>query len=103
MSAEPRGRISRLMKYEPLLPTGDATLRCYERTFDQLTIEIALWDESTKIVTAFGVTDLVDVGTWEVDAIVRVPELDGDGLSGYGIVDTEDNLTLRFAAQRIEL
>jgi hypothetical protein len=33
----------------------------------------------------------------------RVPELDREGLSGYGIVDTEDNVTLRFGAQRIEL
>jgi hypothetical protein len=49
------------------------------------------------------VTQLCDVGTWEVDAIVRVPKLDSEGLSGYGIVDTENNLTLRFAAQRIEL
>jgi hypothetical protein len=92
-----------MTKYELLLPTGDATLRRYERTFDQLTIEITLWDESTKIVTAYGVTKLIDVGTWEVDALVHVPELDGDGLSGYGIVDTEDNLTLQFTAQRIDV
>jgi hypothetical protein len=89
--------------YEPLLPTGDATLRRYERTFDQLTLELQLWDETTKIITAFGVTKLCDVGSWEVDAIVRVPEFDGEGLTGYGIVDTESNVTLRFAAQRIEL
>jgi hypothetical protein len=90
-------------EYEQLLPTGDATLRRYERAFDELTLELQLWDETTKIIKAFGVTQLCDVGTWEVDAIVRVPELDREGLSGYGILDTENNVTLRFIAQRIEL
>ncbi len=90
---------------EVLLVTGDATLRRYERTFDRLTLELELWDETTKIVTATGVTQLFDTGTWEVDAIVRVAELDDDdqGLMGYGIVDTEDNVTLRFAARELEL
>ncbi len=92
-----------MTEYEPLLPTGDATLRRYERTFDQLTLELQLWDETTKIITAFGVTKLIDVGTWEVDAIVRVPELDDGEVLGYGIVDTENNVTLRFGAQRTDL
>jgi hypothetical protein len=88
--------------YETVLATGDTTLTHYVRTFDQLRLEIQLWDETAKIVTAFGVMKLTDVGTWELDGIVRVPDLDEDGLSGYGLVDTEGTLTLQFAATRIE-
>jgi hypothetical protein len=73
-----------MTSYEPLLPTGEATLRCYEGTFDPLTLELPLWDETTKVITAFGVTTLIDVGAWEVNAIVRIPELDGGGVSGVG-------------------
>jgi hypothetical protein len=58
-----------------LLATGDATLRRYERTFDRLTIELTMWDESVKTITAAGVTWLQDTGTWEVDGLVRVPAL----------------------------
>lgn len=88
---------------EVLRATSDATLRSYERSFDALTLELDLWDETTALITAAGVTLLVDTGTWEADAVVRVPELDGDGRLGYGIIDTEGTVTLRFAARRIDL
>ena len=92
-----------MTNYEPLLATGDATLRRYERTFERLTLELQMWDETTRVITALGVTKLVDTGTWEVDGIVRVPELDEGELFGYGIIDTEGNLTLQFTALQLDL
>jgi hypothetical protein len=92
-----------MTNFEPLLATGDATLQRYERTFERLTLELQMWDETTKVITASGVTKLVDTGTWEVDGIVRVPEFDDGELSGYGIVDTEGNLTLQFTALELDL
>ena len=75
----------------------------YTRTFDGLVIRIQLWDESTRVITARGVTELHDTGTWECDALVRQAALDGDDRSGYAIVDTEGNPTLTFAARDLDL
>jgi len=66
-------------------------------------IRIQLWDESTRVITARGVTELHDTGTWECDALVRQAALDGDDRSGYAIVDTEGNPTLTFAARDLDL
>lgn len=84
---------------------GDATLARYTREFDTLRLEFTLWNEQPFIVSATGVTRLEDDGTWEADAIIRLPELDkpdGKGL-GYGIIDVDDNPTLRFIAENLEL
>lgn len=88
---------------EVVLSTPDSTLRTYSRAFDRLTLEFEMWDDSTKQVIAFGVTRLEDDGTWEADALVRVPELDGATTTGYGVINVEGALTLRFAANRIEV
>ena len=66
-------------------------------------IRIQLWDESTRVITARGVTELHDTGTWECDALVCQAALDGDDRSGYAIVDTEGNPTLTFAARDLDL
>jgi hypothetical protein len=89
--------------HEVVLATPDAALVKYSRAFDQLTLEFKMWDESPKQVNAHGVTRLEDDGTWQSDALVRVPELDAGAKHGYGIVDVESNVTLRFVADRIEL
>ena len=86
-----------------LLVTGDATLRRYERTFETLTLELTMWDESTKVITARGVSLLQDNGTWEVDGVVRVPVLDEGSHRGYGLVDTEQNITLQFRCEALDL
>jgi hypothetical protein len=86
-----------------LLATGDATLRRYERTFDTLTLELTMWDESTKVITARGVSLLEDAGTWEVDGIVRIPALDEGARQGFGLVDTERKVTLRFRCEALDL
>ena len=88
---------------EVLLATGDATLRRYERTFDTLTIELTMWDERIKIITARGVSMLNDIGTWEVDGIVRVAALDDGTRRGVGLVDTERNITLQFRCEELDL
>jgi hypothetical protein len=88
---------------EVVLSTPDSTLRTYSRAFDCLTLEFEMWDESTKQVNAFGVTRLEDDGTWEADALVRVPELDAGTKTGYGVINVEGALTLRFVADRIEV
>ena len=52
-----------------------------------------------RMVTLAGSAAVVDEGTHEVDGIVRVPELDtSDGRQGYGLIDTEGQLTMRFRA-----
>jgi hypothetical protein len=38
-----------MTNYEPLLATGDATLQRYERTFERLTLELQMWDETTSV------------------------------------------------------
>jgi hypothetical protein len=54
-------------------------------------------------VHAEGVTRLEDDGTYECDALIRVPELEGSNeASGYGIIDVEVNVTLRFRTRRID-
>lgn len=89
---------------EVVLSSPDATVRLYTRSFESLEIELTLWDETTKTRRAEGVSRLEDDGTHECDALVRVPELDGDDETlGYGIVDVERNVTLRFRARRIDL
>ena len=50
-------------------------LRRYVRSFDELTLELVLWDESTRNLVATGVTFLEARGTWEVDALVRLSDL----------------------------
>jgi hypothetical protein len=82
--------------------TGDATLSTYSRTFDTLTLHLTLWDESPLQVTAHGVQSLLDEGSWEVDGIVRLPALDHDSVFGFGLIDTEGVVTMRFAALRLE-
>jgi len=86
-----------------ILATGDANVLDYTRTFEELVIRLQLWDESTRVITARGVTELHDTGTWECDALVRHAALDGDDRSGYAIVDTEGNPTLTFAATGLDL
>lgn len=88
-----------------LLVTGDANVRSYERSFDQLRITLVLWDESTKVITATGVGRLEDSGTWECDAIVRYPPFDDESSSsqGFAIIDVDGVPTLRFAATGINL
>jgi hypothetical protein len=66
-------------------------------------IRLQLWDESTRVVKAQGVSELHDTGTWECDALVRHPALDGDARVGYAIVDTEGHPTLTFAATDLDL
>ena len=84
---------------EVLRATGDATLDGYRVMFDRLVLALRLWDESEQELVAEGVNLLVDEGTHEVDGIVRVPELDAsDGRLGYGLIDTDGRLTLRFRA-----
>ena len=87
-----------------LLATGDATLRRYVRTPDELTIELTLWNEESRSITARGVTRLEDDGTWETEALVRLPRLDDEatGKKGYGILDVEDTPTLRFLADDVD-
>lgn len=86
-----------------VLDTSDGTLVRYSREFDRVTFEFKLWDETVQQVVAVGVTRLEDSGTWEVDAVVRVPEWDGDGGQGFGIVNVADEVTLRFAAECLDL
>jgi hypothetical protein len=85
-----------------ILSTPGATLRRYVRAFDQLTLELVLWDESTRSLVATGVTFLEDQGTWEVDALVRLSDLNLEGKRGYGIVNVEGAVTLRFVADNLE-
>ena len=61
---------------EVLLSTGDATVGSYTVNFDKLAIEITLWNETVRRISASGVTHVEDTGTWECDAIVRLPDLD---------------------------
>ena len=84
-----------------VLAAGDATMKSYRRTFDTLTIELTLWNETTQRIEATGVTRLEDDGTWEAEALIRLPELDGPAGRGYGVIDTEDNATLRFVARDV--
>ena len=95
-----RGDVGRA---EVVLSTPDATVRRYTRTFDSLEVELTMWDESEKTLRAEGVSCLEDDGTHECDGLIRVPELDrpDEGL-GYGIVDTEGNVTLRFRAREVD-
>jgi hypothetical protein len=74
------------------------------RTFDELTLHLTLWDETEKIVVAHGVATLEDVGTWEAEAIVRIPDLDesAEGKKGFGVIDADDNVTLKFVADRVD-
>ena len=85
---------------DPHAPLAD---RMRPRTFEELVIRLQLWDESTRVITARGVTELHDTGTWECDALVRHAALDGDDRSGYAIVDTEGNPSLTFAATDLDL
>jgi hypothetical protein len=86
-----------------ILTTGDANVLEYTRTFEELVIRLQLWDESTRVIRARGVTELHDTGTWECDALVRHPALDGEDRSGYAVVDTEGHPTLTFAATDLDL
>ncbi|MFG1606761.1 hypothetical protein [Actinoplanes sp. NPDC049265] len=86
-----------------VLATGDATMKSYVRTFDTLTIELTLWNEKTQRIEATGVTRLEDDGTWEAEALIRLPALDGPGREGFAVIDVEDNPTLRFAATGLQI
>jgi hypothetical protein len=87
-----------------ILPTGDATLLRYTRSFDSLTLEFTLWDESIKSIAAQGVTFLEDRGTWEAEALIRFPSLDQpSGKKGFAIIDTDDTATLLFIADRVDI
>jgi hypothetical protein len=86
-----------------LLATGDATVSSYTVRFDSLDIDLKLWDETTRRVRATGVSYLTDVGSWECDGIVRLPELDSEDGEGFGIVSTEGEATLKFRAKAIDL
>jgi hypothetical protein len=88
--------------FEVLQTSGDATLRGYTRTGDELRIELTLWDEQVRVLVAHGVTTLADDGSWEAEALVRFPPLDDGPKKGYAIIDVEDNPTLRFAADGVE-
>ncbi|HEY7069140.1 MAG TPA: hypothetical protein VH479_03460 [Acidimicrobiales bacterium] len=86
-----------------VLATGHAHVTAYHRTFDELVIRLQLWDESIREITARGVTEMHDTGTWESDALVRHPALDGHERAGYAIVDTGGAPTLTFAASDLDL
>lgn len=86
-----------------IVKTPDATLRRYARECDRLTLEFNLWDESAQLVTVHGIARLEDEGTWEADAVVRLPELDQNGKLGYGIIDVEGKPTMRFVADGVDI
>jgi len=94
-----------MSKHDVVLSTPDATLRRYIRAYDRLTLEFEfeLWDESARILEASGVTRLEDDGTWEADALVRVPELGISGKLGYGVLNVEGSVSLRFVADPVQL
>ena len=48
---------------EVLLSTGDATVGSYTVNFDKLAIEITLWNETVRRISASGVTHVEDTGT----------------------------------------
>jgi hypothetical protein len=86
-----------------VLATGDAHVLEYRRTFDALEIAIVLWDESVRRIRAEGVVEVRDTGTWECDGLIRYPDLDGEDVLGYAIVDTDDMPTLIFNARNLVL
>lgn len=85
------------------MSTGDAHVAGYAVRFDLLSIELVLWDESRRVVEAWGVSELHDSGTWECDGIVRYHALDDGTRLGYAIVDTDDQRTLCFNASSLKL
>lgn len=88
---------------ELIISTGDAHVDSYTRTFDRLELRMTMWDDSSRRVLATGVVELHDSGTWDCDGIIRIPDLDADGLQGFGIVDTDGVVTLSFSAQGIDV
>lgn len=86
-----------------MLATGDAYVKEYRRTFEELVIVVLLWDESIREIRARDLGELHDTGTYECDALVRRPELDGDGRTGYAVIDAEGNATLTFSARELDL
>lgn len=89
--------------WEDVLTTGDAHVARYSRRFDELEIELVLWNEEHHLVRASGVERLHDSGTWECDGIIRYPDLDDETRLGYAIVDTEQQATLRFNALQLRI
>jgi hypothetical protein len=86
-----------------ILDTPDATLRRYTKEFDRLTLDFQLWDETIKCLTVEGVVRLEDDGTWEAEALVRLPEFDVPGKLGYGILSVEGAVTLRIVADEFKV
>lgn len=85
--------------YSILQPLPDATLESYERDqTGQLTLRIRLWNDKVLEVLATGTDKVEDLGACEIDALVS---LDVNGVDGYGIVDSDGNVTLRFVAERL--
>lgn len=87
---------------EAVLLFGDATLRGYTRTGDELAIELTLWNGEVRVLRAHGVSTLADDGSWEAEALVRLPALDAGGKKGFAVLDVEDTPTLRFVADAVE-
>ena len=80
---------------------GDAYVLASSREFDELTLTLKLWDESTATIHAASVGRHEDIGTWEIEAIVRVPEHDLEEHFGFAVVDTDDVRTLTFLARSV--
>ena len=53
------------------------------------------WNDDVVELVASELSHLEDAGTWEVDALVAL-QIDGD--DGWGIIDTEGNVTMRILA-----
>ena len=85
--------------YSIFRPLSDATLEGYERDLSQsLILRIRMWNDELLELAASDLTHLEDDGTWEVDAIVTLKVAGGDG---FGILDTEGNVTMRFLASEL--
>ncbi len=83
---------------EVLRSTGDAVVERLALGRGSLELALRLWNDEIVLLRAEGVTFLEDRGTWECDAIVRQPDLDELGGRGFGVVDTDGVVTLRFRA-----
>jgi hypothetical protein len=91
------------MSGEIVRATGDAVLVGYRVEFDRVVLDLRLWDDRVEQLPALGLNLLVDDRTHEVDAIVRVPDLDSsDGRRGWGVVDSDAAVTVRFRALQFD-
>lgn len=82
--------------------TGDAYVLGYSVALGRLVIDVRYWNDEMGQIVATDLRCLTDGGTYECDAIVRVPELDSDDGRGYGVVSADGMVTLRFSAGLLE-